>query len=411
VIYADVERWLLTALTQRAAVAFNLGALAATLYLVTVRALAFAWSTTLEVDPTLMTGFFSAIATPWRWLPTAVPSRELVAASRYFPGRSYDPDLLGDWWPFLVAALVTYGLLPRLLLASYAAYRAHAARAALGLDHGECAALCERLVRHATLWGRGDGLGTPVVSTPAAESGGGCTLPTTGTKVRALRWADAAVTKDELGQLVGTRLGWQLASFDDVRGNDDSDERGRLARLADSDQPVLVVAEAFEPPSSVQRLLQSVRRSVGAHAGGRAFGGPADHGPPSPDDVRIWRQRRGARRPGCGSSAVDMTEPGRFPRLRSLASTREVEVVSTLVEDDGARRQGTGDHPRLTRFLFRRRRPCALRRDRQFRASRRRHARSPGCRSVSRARPTGRRSSLGSSPRPGRRRARRRVRS
>ena len=49
-VYAGVERWLLTALTQRAALAFNVGALAATLYTVTVRALAFAWSTTLEID-------------------------------------------------------------------------------------------------------------------------------------------------------------------------------------------------------------------------------------------------------------------------------------------------------------------------------------------------------------------------
>ena len=142
-----VERWLLTALTQRAALAFNLGALVATIYLVTVRALAFAWSTTLEVDPAVMTRFFQLMATPWRWLTLAVPTRELVEASRYFPGRSYDPDLLGDWWPFLVAALVTYGLLPRVLLATYAAYRTTAARRALALDHGECAGVCERLLR------------------------------------------------------------------------------------------------------------------------------------------------------------------------------------------------------------------------------------------------------------------------
>ena len=144
-IYAGAERWLLTAITQRAAVAFDLGALSATVYLVTVRALAFAWSTTLEIDPALMTRFFRVMATPWRWLETAVPSRELVAASRYFPGRDYDADLLGDWWPFLVAALVAYGLLPRLVLMAYAAYRARAARAALALDHGDCALLVERL--------------------------------------------------------------------------------------------------------------------------------------------------------------------------------------------------------------------------------------------------------------------------
>ncbi|MEO6026943.1 MAG: DUF2868 domain-containing protein, partial [Candidatus Binatia bacterium] len=293
-IYATVERWLLTALTQRAAVAFNLGALAATIYLVTVRALAFAWSTTLEVDPALMTGFFHAMATPWRWLDAAVPSRELVVASRYFPGREYDPDLLGDWWPFLVAALVTYGLVPRLLMLTYAAYRSRAARAALALDHGECAALYERLVRKANLWGHGAEVGAAVAPNPRPGSDGDCALPARGTMVRALRWADAAVSQDAVERLVSTRLGWRIASLDDVRGNDDPDERQRLARLGASDAPVLVVAESFEPPSkSVQRLLNAVRQSVGAQVPVVVglYGGPGDHAPPREDDVRIWRQR------------------------------------------------------------------------------------------------------------------------
>jgi hypothetical protein len=137
-------------------------------------------------------------------------------------------------------------------------------------------------------------VGTAVAPVAAAIAAGGGALPATGTVVRALRWADAAMSQEDLERLVGNTLGWRVASFDDIRGNDDPDERGRLARLADSDRPVLVVAEAFEPPSkSVQRLLQSVRRSVGAHVPVVVglFGGPADHGPPSPDDVRIWRQR------------------------------------------------------------------------------------------------------------------------
>jgi hypothetical protein len=291
-IYAEVERWLLTALTQRAAVAFNLGALAATVYLVTVRALAFAWSTTLEVDPAVMTRFFHAMATPWRWLEAAVPSRELVSASRYFPGRSYDPDLLGDWWPFLVAALVTYGLVPRVVLATYAAYRARAARRALAFDHGECAALCDRLAGRASLWGHGDGFGTTVGAAATADGAGVCALPAAGTVVRALRWADAAVSRAEVERLVRARLGWQLDSLDDVGGNEDATEQQRLQRLGADERPVLVVAESFEPPSkSVQRLLRSVRRSVGTHVpvvvglfGGRDAA-------PRPDDVRIWRER------------------------------------------------------------------------------------------------------------------------
>jgi hypothetical protein len=293
-IYAAVERWLLTALTQRAAVAFNVGALVATIYLVTVRALAFAWSTTLEVDTEQMTRILHAIATPWRWLEVAVPSHELVEASRYFPGRSYDPDLLGDWWLFLVAALVTYGLLPRIVLSFYAAYRARAARRALALDHGECAAVCERLARPASLWGRPTEVGTAVTPVSGAVSSSECTLPASGTTVRVLRWADAAVSQEDVARVLGEKLGWRLSSLDDVRGDDDPEELRRLARLAENDQPILVVAESFEPPSkNVQRLLKTIRQRAGAQVPlvVGLYGDPSNGASPRPDDVRIWRQR------------------------------------------------------------------------------------------------------------------------
>jgi len=292
-IYAGVERWLLTLLTQRAAVAFNLGALTATLYLVTVRALAFAWSTTLEIDPTAMAAAFRMMAAPWRWIPAAVPTPALVAASRYFPGRAYDPDLLGDWWPFLVASVVTYGLVPRLVMMTYAAERARAARAALQLDHGECAALVDRLARAASLWGKGAVTGSAVTVDPRVAQDAECALPATGAEVHVLRWADAALAREDVERLVAAKLGWRIASLDDVHGDDSADERSRLARLAENATPVLVVAEAFEPPSkSVQRLLRGLRASLGPHVPVvvALYGGTDDHAA-RPDDVRIWRQR------------------------------------------------------------------------------------------------------------------------
>lgn len=292
-IYGGVERWLLTTLTQRAAVAFNLGAVTATVYLVTTRALAFAWSTTLEVDPAAMASVFRLMATPWRWLPAAVPTPELVAASRYFPGRAYDPDLLGDWWPFLVASVVAYGLVPRLVMMAYAAHRARAARAALQLDHGECAALVERLTRTASLWGRAATIGDAVTAGPRAAAAPDCALPASGTAVRALRWADADLARADVERLVGATLGWRVTSLEDVHGVDDAEERARLGRLADDGAPVLVVAEAFEPPSkSVQRLLRDLRETLGPHVPVIVglYGGTSDRAA-RPDDVRIWRRR------------------------------------------------------------------------------------------------------------------------
>jgi hypothetical protein len=129
-IYGEAERWRLFSITQRSAVAFNVGVLGASFTMIAVSALAFSWSTTLDVDAAAMHSLFSALAFPWAWLTPAVPSLELVEASRYFPGGSYEPERLKDWWPFLLAAVTTYGLLPRVLLATLAARRAPAPRAA-----------------------------------------------------------------------------------------------------------------------------------------------------------------------------------------------------------------------------------------------------------------------------------------
>lgn len=296
-VYAAVERWSLTALTQRAAVAFNVGALAVSLYLVTVRALAFAWSTTLEVDPERMTQVFRAIATPWSFVPAAVPDRALVEASRYFPGRAYDADRLGDWWPFLFAALATYGLLPRLVLATYATYRQHAARRALTLDHGECSLVSSRLLRGVAGWGSGTEIGAALpaeargnASAPAA------TLPASAGPVRVIRWADAAMTRDTAERLAAHAYGWRLGSFDPATGDGSATEAAVLSRLgADaSGSPVLLLAEAWEPPSkNLLHFLRGLRASLGRDCAivvGLLTRGAARSGA-SMDDTRIWRQR------------------------------------------------------------------------------------------------------------------------
>lgn len=294
VIYAEVERWLLVKLTQRAGVVFNVGALVVCLYLVTVRALAFAWSTTLEIDVTAMTALFHAIATPWSWWSGAVPDRDLVEASRYFPGRAYDADRLGDWWPFLIAALVTYGLLPRLLLAAYAGWRERSARGSLDLDHGGLAFLRERLLRPATGWGAGAAAGSEVPEQSSVPGVGSEPAPLEPGDVRVLAWADAAVSADAAARLVAGRFDRRMESFATVRGDGGSEDTAALAALAQGERgPVLVLAEAWEPPSkSVQRVLSTVRDRVGAAppivVGLLTRGAGRD---PQGDDARIWRDR------------------------------------------------------------------------------------------------------------------------
>jgi hypothetical protein len=296
-VYAGVERWSLTALTQRAAVAFNVGALAVCLYLVTVRALAFAWSTTLEVDPELMARVFRAIATPWSVVSAAVPDRDLVEASRYFPGHAYDADRLGDWWPFLFAALTTYGLLPRIALAAYASYRQRAARRSLALDHGECADVYARLLRTTVGWGRGADVGPEVPSEGRSDGGSALSpLPASMGSVHGIRWADAEISHEEAARLLTGRYRWNLESFDDSAGDGGQGDAAVLSRLAaDRDQaPVLLIAEAWEPPSkNLTYFLRALRKACGRERAvvvGLLTKG-AERSGTSLDDVRIWRRR------------------------------------------------------------------------------------------------------------------------
>jgi hypothetical protein len=139
IVMAPAARWLFSFWSQLFAVWFNLGVLAALFYLISFSDLAFAWSTTLSLDNAVFHRALLALSWPWHGLfPDAVPGAELVAVSRYYRleegSLTAAPALaaqLGGWWPFLVAAIVCYGLLPRLLtlLFSWQRFRHHLGKA------------------------------------------------------------------------------------------------------------------------------------------------------------------------------------------------------------------------------------------------------------------------------------------
>lgn len=101
--------------------AFAMAGLATLLVMVVVQDLAFGWSTTLNTAAAGYHGLIHTIAVPWAWLwPDAVPSPELVEATRFFraaPGATdVDPARWGQWWPFVVMLWITWTLLPRVVL-------------------------------------------------------------------------------------------------------------------------------------------------------------------------------------------------------------------------------------------------------------------------------------------------------
>ena len=240
-------RWLLLRAAQTFGVAFNLAALAGCLYRIVFSDVAFGWSTTLQFDAPAFHAVVKALSTPWSWLFShAVPSLSLVEATQYshLEGkyllrqageRSLHPSLVGGWWPFLLLAIGTYGLLPRLLVLSFSSLRVRRILEQTPSRNEEFRRLA-------------DWMGLPVLSTSASGSAPPAPAPTDvpadaepplpppGTSCDVVL-DGAALSRESLDRLVRERFGWTVA--------------GVLApgeMPSPGERPLLVVLSAWEEP-------------------------------------------------------------------------------------------------------------------------------------------------------------------
>ncbi|MDP4547923.1 MULTISPECIES: DUF2868 domain-containing protein [unclassified Marinobacter] len=99
---------------------FALTGLLTLLILLVIQDLAFGWSTTLNAAAGGYHRLIQSIAAPWALLwPAAVPSHELVEATRFFRAAPMNqttaPGQWGQWWPFVVMLWVTWVMLPRMV--------------------------------------------------------------------------------------------------------------------------------------------------------------------------------------------------------------------------------------------------------------------------------------------------------
>jgi len=130
-----ILNWIIIKRSQLLALLFATGMLIALLGVVATRDIAFAWSTTLQIDAAQFHAFIETLAFPWKaWLPSAVPSLALVEQSHYFRlgGKLSETmvshaSMLGAWWKFLAMATFVYAILLRFamyLLAGWGLSRA-----------------------------------------------------------------------------------------------------------------------------------------------------------------------------------------------------------------------------------------------------------------------------------------------
>jgi hypothetical protein len=263
-LYGDVERWWLLSNSQAFGVAFNLGALAVAMGLIAFTDLAFGWSTTLDVHGADLERVTHLLSRPWAGVwPSAVPSTALIEATRYFRENAHhDPAASAPWWRFLLACMLLYGLVPRALMLGFARVRLHFAvrrafRAAPGL-----AALRDRLSsRLVETVGEGDA--PEAARGPEPKPHEGPTLPP-GVRCRAIVWSGFPLDGAAEASAV---LGVDVLSLHRAGEADLERDAAAIRALVEAggEEPVVVIAKAWEPPVlELLDFLADLRKALGA---------------------------------------------------------------------------------------------------------------------------------------------------
>lgn len=265
---ARFARWQMLAWSQMAAVAFNLAVLAVAGGLIAFTDLAFGWSTTLRLDAAQALRITDAISAPWRAIwPQAVPDAALIEQSRYFRLVTARPDLspadtLTGWWPFLVAAIVTYGLVPRCALLALALWRLRRATRHLLLDDPGVRGLLDRMQSAAVALGAAE----PEVQTGGSATSASAPAPREARAATAIVWAEA-LEPDTARAWAGTHLAWHVIDVQDAGGGRTlAQDRALIERLAgERASAVLVFVRAWEAPLlDLKDFLSELRAGLGA---------------------------------------------------------------------------------------------------------------------------------------------------
>ncbi len=243
-----IINWLLLKRTQLMSLLFSIGLVVALVVSVSIRDIAFGWSSTLDISAHELYSFLHSISSGWRFLfDWGMPSQELISQSRYFRlGNQLDSDLvahassLGEWWKFLLLATLFYAIFLRLLLYIWVSFRYSSALQRDIMESGQVVKLLE--------W-----MNTPIVSTSSQDSedrfveGSRGYTQTSDISTRydfTLGWAMGSDTISVLNDTLAVESG-HISSVGGSRAIVEDEKL--LQRCRDSD--TLLYVKAWEPPT------------------------------------------------------------------------------------------------------------------------------------------------------------------
>ena len=257
-----LANWIVIKRSQLIALAFSVGLLLALLGIVATKDVAFAWSTTLDISAERFHAFLDTLAFAWKgWLPSAVPSLELIEKSHYFrlggelqQGMIENAALLGSWWKFLAMATLFYAIILRFFFYLFSVWglKRALARSFLALDGAK------QLLKD---------MNEPLITTQAAER----ELQersTEGVYDRMVKVLDRAYDGVQGWALPKTRLrvlcdhfGTTAPQCDEAGGNNTLEADAALAKQ--SAGSILLFVKAWEPPTmDFMDYLQMLSRNV-----------------------------------------------------------------------------------------------------------------------------------------------------
>ncbi|MBN1140577.1 MAG: DUF2868 domain-containing protein [Deltaproteobacteria bacterium] len=305
--------------------AFNLGALAATLAKVATTDLAFGWQTTLQAAPATVHQIIRGLALPWSWLfpegmgfPTLLQIENSRIVLKDGMAHLATPDLV-SWWPFLSLGLLCYGVFPRLAMAVFTLSWQHLLLARLDFSHTGCDRLVGRLL-------------TPLLETGPASSGPSPEKPGAPLSLfpEKFSWTDSAPAvllaekafleragREQLQSVTAARFGLEVVGIFPI-GGPLQEEEATLAHLSERDwggkRPALVlIQEAWQPPIIESLSLLRKLRPIATENGRIAIllvGRPAPPNfctQPSETDLRVWKRQLQA----LGDPYLAIATPGK----------------------------------------------------------------------------------------------------
>jgi len=282
--------WFIIQRSQLLALLFSVGLFLALLGVVATRDIAFSWSTTLHVTPEAFHTLLETIAFPWKtYVPSAVPTLELVEQSQYFRlGGSVDPQMvqhasrLGEWWKFLAFSTLFYAIFLRsfLWIVAKIGYKKALKRACLSLEG--VVALLKRM-------------NEPLITTVSPEV------------EKVFERVESHYTQErrDLEEVYDTTLGWAMAKERLLVLNDTLDISSPLLEkvggansleedsviISQSKGSVLLYVKAWEPPTDEFMDFLHALAKVAEKITVVPAGMPQESDSVSESDIGIWDRK------------------------------------------------------------------------------------------------------------------------